>query len=77
MVVRSYLNKIFTKSRKFDVPIICVGNIIAGGAGKTPLTIQLARLFLKKNYVVHIIKKQYKSKNTKKVVQYTKKAILF
>ena len=59
----SYLKKKYVKPKKFSVPIICVGNIIAGGSGKTPLTIQLAKLFLKKNYVVHIIKKQYKSKN--------------
>lgn len=28
-----------------DIPIICVGNIVAGGAGKTPLVIYLARHF--------------------------------
>ena len=59
----SYLKKAYVKPKKFSIPIICVGNIIAGGSGKTPLTIQLAKLFLKKKYVVHIIKKQYKSKN--------------
>ena len=55
-----YFRKVFTKPKKFKVPVICVGNIISGGSGKTPLTIELAKLLLKKNFVVHVIKKQYK-----------------
>ncbi len=64
----NFFNKSYTKPCKFSVPIICVGNIIAGGSGKTPLTMQLARFFLEKNFFVHIVKKQYKSKNNLKVV---------
>ena len=43
-LLASYLKKAYVKPKKFSVPIICVGNIIAGGSGKTPLTIQLAKL---------------------------------
>ena len=28
---------------KFDIPTICIGNLVVGGAGKTPTTIGLAR----------------------------------
>ncbi|NDF11589.1 MAG: tetraacyldisaccharide 4'-kinase [Proteobacteria bacterium] len=43
------LKKRFTTAQSFPVPIICVGNITAGGAGKTPTAIAIARL-LKKEY---------------------------
>ena len=63
----NYLRKKYSVPKKFNVPIVCVGNAIAGGGGKTPLTMELAKLFIKKNYDVHIIKKQYKSKNKQDV----------
>ncbi len=62
-LIGSHFRKSCIKPRKFSVPIICVGNVIAGGSGKTPVTMQLAKLFKEKKYTVHIIKKQYKSKN--------------
>ncbi len=64
----NFLNRLLTKPIKFDVPIICVGNLIAGGGGKTPITIKLAEFLITKGYKTHIIKKQYKSKNKEKVI---------
>ncbi len=43
------------KSVSFPVPVIVVGNITVGGAGKTPLTIYLAKLFAKQGYRVGIV----------------------
>ena len=38
------LNKI-KSSKKYRVPIICIGNIYLGGTGKTPMAIEVYRIF--------------------------------
>ena len=38
----SFFKKKLTVTRKFKLPIICVGNIYIGGTGKTPTSILLA-----------------------------------
>ncbi|RXJ86727.1 tetraacyldisaccharide 4'-kinase [Arcobacter sp. CECT 8985] len=35
----------FSKPQKFNIPIISIGNLIVGGSGKTPLTIELAKKY--------------------------------
>lgn len=37
------------------VPVICVGNIVAGGAGKTPLCLALARLLAERGHSPHFL----------------------
>jgi tetraacyldisaccharide 4'-kinase len=56
-----YFNKKL-KSRKFDFPIICVGNITAGGTGKTPHTEYLIQL-LSPQYKVAVLSRGYKRKS--------------
>ena len=59
-------NKLFDwnilKSRSFDVPVICVGNISVGGTGKTPHTEYLIRL-LKDEFNVCVLSRGYKRKS--------------
>lgn len=38
-----------------EKPVICVGNIVAGGAGKTPVSIALAELLKDKGYNPHLL----------------------
>ena len=48
-------------SKKYHVPVICVGNISVGGTGKTPFTEYLIEL-LKKQYRVATLSRGYKRK---------------
>ncbi|SMC60167.1 tetraacyldisaccharide 4'-kinase [Pedobacter africanus] len=45
------------KSTSFDLPVICVGNLVVGGSGKTPVTEYLVRLL--KDYKVAILSRGY------------------
>ncbi len=48
-------------SESFDIPVISVGNLSAGGAGKTPHTEYLVRL-MKDRYTVAVLSRGYKRK---------------
>lgn len=56
-------NKLFDwgllRSKSFDVPVICVGNLAVGGTGKTPHTEYLIKL-LHDKYQVAVLSRGYK-----------------
>ena len=41
------------------VPVICVGNLTVGGAGKTPVALDLARRLASRGYTVHFLTRGY------------------
>lgn len=59
-------NKLFDwgiyPERRFDIPVISVGNITVGGTGKTPHTEYLIRL-LQEKYKVAVLSRGYKRKS--------------
>ena len=55
------IKKLLTKSVKFNIPIICVGNIYIGGTGKTPSSILIANELKKLGRNPAIVCKFYKS----------------
>lgn len=61
----NFRNKLFDrrvlKSIKYDIPIICVGNLTVGGTGKTPHIEYLIRL-LSSRYKVAVLSRGYKRK---------------
>ena len=58
--VRNWLYDVgFFKSKSYDLPIIAIGNLSAGGTGKTPHTEYLIRL-LKDKYNVAVLSRGYK-----------------
>ena len=50
-------------SYKADVPVIIVGNITAGGTGKSPLVIHLAGQLSKQDYKIGILSRGYGGKS--------------
>ncbi len=60
-----YIRRVFYtlglfKSYKSDIKIISVGNIVSGGAGKTPFTIFLANLLTRKGFKIIVSHRGYK-----------------
>jgi tetraacyldisaccharide 4'-kinase len=54
-----FIKKKITIIRKFNTPIICVGNIYVGGTGKTPTSILLANELAKLGKQTSILRKFY------------------
>ena len=38
------IRNLVSKERKANLPIICVGNIVIGGAGKTPVALKIGNM---------------------------------
>ena len=59
--IRNLLYKLnFLKSRRLPCFVISIGNITAGGTGKTPMTMYVARLVEKSGYKPVIVTRGYK-----------------
>ena len=61
VLIVNFLKKKLIKPEKFNIPIICVGNIYIGGTGKTPTSMLLASKLSKLERKPAIIRKYYKS----------------
>ena len=53
------LRSLFSKEKKSELPIICIGNIVVGGAGKTPVSLKIGKILLKAGYNPHFVSKGY------------------
>jgi len=50
---------LLTKPKSLGVPVICVGNTVAGGAGKTPVTTAIIKTLTALNCNAHILSRGY------------------
>lgn len=64
----THLRWVFTHPQKVGVPVICVGNFVMGGAGKTPTVLLISRILKSHGHTPHVISRGYKRK-TKEVMQ--------
>lgn len=68
VAVRNFLyDSSLLRSEKFDIPIICVGNLTVGGTGKTPMVEYLVEK-LKSNYNIVVLSRGYKRRTKGYVV---------
>ncbi len=62
--IRNFLyNKGWLKSKSYNLPIICVGNLSTGGTGKSPM-IEFLVSFLIDNHKIAVLSRGYKRKTT-------------
>jgi tetraacyldisaccharide 4'-kinase len=53
------VRRALTRAHHETVPIVCIGNLIAGGAGKTPVALALASHLAESGTAVHIVTRGY------------------
>jgi len=62
----------FKKPRKTDVPVICIGNITAGGTGKTPVSVSIAKMLATEMFHPFFVTRGYGGKLQNVVVNLKK-----
>ena len=60
-IIFNIFKKYIISGFRSNIPIICVGNIVIGGTGKTPLSIYIYNLLKRKKYRPAIVRKYYNS----------------
>jgi tetraacyldisaccharide 4'-kinase len=53
------LRRAVARSYRAPVPVVCVGNLVAGGSGKTPVVLSLAGLLAERGVAVHVVTRGY------------------
>ncbi len=62
VAVAGRLRRARTVTKHVPIPVICVGNLVAGGAGKTPTAIHIGTWLRERGHVVHYLTRGYGGK---------------
>ncbi len=60
-----FLKRSFTQPHKISKPVICIGNLIAGGAGKTPVALAIGKILHEMNVDFAYLSRGYMSDQSK------------
>lgn len=60
--VATRLKQSFVSSTRVGVPVVCIGNLVAGGAGKTPVALAIADILKTLGFNVHFLSRGYGGK---------------
>lgn len=58
-LVRRWWRHVQGGCQQVGIPVICIGNLVAGGAGKTPVALSLASRWQRQGWNVHFLTKGY------------------
>ena len=53
------LRTVLSQKKNAELPIICIGNIVVGGAGKTPVSLKIGKMLSQAGYSPHFVSKGY------------------
>lgn len=59
----AWLDRRLTKPQHAPIPVVAIGNVTAGGAGKTPTTIALAPILTALGYIPHTLTRGYQAQS--------------
>ncbi len=62
MILAGWMGRLSARPRKLPVPVICIGNATAGGAGKTPVALTVAKILQEQGQQPHILSRGYGGK---------------
>ena len=55
----TYIRQSIVTPWKAQVPVLCIGNVVVGGAGKTPVAISIGKAFKKNNVNINYLSRGY------------------
>ena len=56
------------RQKALDVPVISIGNLTVGGTGKTPITIDVARMLIQMGHKVGVLSRGFNRQSDEKIV---------